>query len=136
MISTLQPIAPNLWSEGPNPHLLGVRDANGRISFPVPEDADDKGLEVIKLSRTGTLWSFTEQAFKPKPPYDGPEDFEPFLVGFIELPGEIIVEAHIVEASLEQLEINMEMELVISAFDDARSMFSFRPVTTNTGEAK
>lgn len=136
MISTLEPIAPNLWSEEPNPQLLAARDSKGKISFPVPEDADAKGLEVIKLSRTGSLWSFTQQEFKPKPPYDGPEEFVPFLVGFIELPGEIIVESHIVETSLDQLEINMEMELVISTFDDTRSMFSFRPLQANAGEAK
>lgn len=136
MSSSLQPIAPNLWSEGPDPQLLGARDANGKLVFPVPEGDAAKGMEVVKLSRTGTLWSYTQQEFKPKPPYDGPEEFEPFLVGFIELPGEIIVESHIVETSLDQLKIGMEMELVISAFDDARCMFSFRPQMNNSGEQK
>ena len=127
MSSSLQPIAPNLWSEEPEPQLLGGRDSNGKIFFPIPEDESAKDVEVVKLSRTGTLWSYTKQEFQPKPPYDGPEDFEPFLVGFIELPGEIIVESHIVETSLEQLKLGMKMELVITAFDDSRSMFAFRP---------
>ena len=136
MSASLQPIAPNLWSEGPNPQLLGVREANGKIIFPIPEGKAAKGMEVIKLSRTGTLWSYTRQEFQPKPPYDGPEEFVPFLVGFIELPGEIIVESHIVETSLEQLSIGMKMELVISAFDDTRSMFTFRPEQPNKGDVK
>ena len=127
MSASLQPIAPNLWSEEPEPRLLGGRDSNGKIFFPIPEDESAKDVEVVKLSRTGILWSYTKQEFQPKPPYDGPEDFEPFLVGFIELPGEIIVESHIVETSLEQLKLGMKMELVITAFDDSRSMFAFRP---------
>ena len=127
MSASLQPIAPNLWSEETEPQLLGGRDSNGKIFFPIPEDESAKDVEVVKLSRTGTLWSYTKQEFQPKPPYDGPEDFEPFLVGFIELPGEIIVESHIVETSLEQLKLGMKMELVITAFDDSRSMFAFRP---------
>ncbi len=127
MSASLQPIAPNLWSEGPEPRLLGGRDSNGKIFFPIPEDESAKDVEVVELSRTGTLWSYTKQEFQPKPPYDGPEDFEPFLVGFIELPGEIIVESHIVETSLEQLKLGMKMELVITAFDDSRSMYAFRP---------
>ncbi len=127
MSASLQPIATNLWSEGPEPHLLGGRDADGKILFPVPEGDAANGVEVIKLSRTGTLWSYTQQEFKPKPPYDGPEEFVPFLVGFIELPNEIIVESHIVETSLNELTLGMPMELVITAFDDTRSMFAFRP---------
>ena len=124
----MQPIAPNLWSEGPEPQLLGARDADGKLVFPIPEGDAAKGMKVVKLSRTGTLWSYTKQEFKPGPPYDGPEEFEPFLIGFIELPGEIIVEGHIVETTLEDLKLGMEMELVITAFDDRRSMYAFRPV--------
>lgn len=130
MSASLQPIAPNLWSEGPEPQLLGGRNADGSIFFPIPEDDSANDIEIVKLSRTGTLWSYTQQEFQPKPPYDGPEEFVPFLVGFIELPGEIIVESHIVETSLEQLSLGMKMELVITAFDESRSMYAFRPEQT------
>ena len=71
--------------------------------------------------------SFTRQDFRPKPPYDGPEEFTPFLLGYIELPGQIIVESHIVETTLEELKIGMPMEFVITPFDDSRSNFAFRP---------
>lgn len=127
MSTSLQPISPNLWSEGPNPKLLGGRNADGKILFPVPEGDAGKDLDIIELSSTGTLWSFTRQDFKPKPPYDGPEEFEPFLLGYIELPGQVIVESHIVETTLDQLTLGMKMELVITPFDDTRSTFAFRP---------
>ena len=127
MSTSLQAIASNLWSDEPQPHLLGARDASGKILFPIPEGESAEDIEIIKLSRSGTLWSYTQQEFRPKPPYDGPEDFKPFIVGFVELPNEIIVESHIVETSLDQLQLGMRMELIITAFDDTRSMFAFRP---------
>jgi len=134
MNSLMTPISPNIWSEGPNPQLLGGRSADGRIVFPIPDGDAAKDLELIKLSPVGTLWSFTRQDFKPKPPYDGPEEFEPFLLGYIELPGQVIVESHIVETRLEALKLGMNMELVITAFDDTRSTFAFRPEQATKGK--
>ena len=127
MTTDRQPIASGLWSDEDNPHLLAGQASDGKIFFPIPEGESGKGLEVIKLSRKGVLWSFTRQDFRPKPPYDGPEDFTPFLLGYVELPGEIIVESHIVDATLEELEIGMAMEFVITAFDDKRATFAFIP---------
>ena len=49
MSASLQPIAPNLWSEEPEPQLLGGRDSNGKIFFPIPEDESAKDVEVVKL---------------------------------------------------------------------------------------
>ena len=122
-----QPIAAGVWTNEDQPRLIAGKKADGSIVFPVPEGDSARDMEKIKLSRTGTLWSFTRQDFKPKPPYDGPEDFEPFLLGYIELPGQTIVESHIVETTLEELKLGMAMEMVITPFDDSRSIFAFRP---------
>jgi uncharacterized OB-fold protein len=127
MTTELRPIAPGLWSDDEKPHLLGGQSADGKIFFPIPEGDSGKNLSIIKLARKGILWSFTRQDFRPKPPYDGPEEFTPFLLGYIELPGQIIVESHIVETTLEELKIGMPMEFVITPFDDSRSNFAFRP---------
>jgi len=79
-----------------------------------------------RLSRRGTLWSWTIQRFRPKsPPYTGPEAFEPYGVGYVELPGEVRVEARLTEADPDKLEIGMEMELTL--IKDAT--FAFRPVS-------
>jgi len=127
MTSKLQPIAADVWTDEPQPHLIGGRTADGNIIFPIPDSEAGKNMEPIKLSRTGTLWSFTRQDFKPKPPYDGPEEFSPFLLGYVELPQQTIVESHIVDATLEDLELGMPMELVIVPFDEHRSTFAFKP---------
>lgn len=73
--------------------------------------------ETVKLARRGTLWTWTVQGFPPKaPPFVGdanPKTFQPFGVGYVELPGEVKVEARLTEADPEKLHIGMAMELVI-----------------------
>ncbi len=95
------------------------------------------GAETIELGRTGTLWTSTIQGFPPKaPPYAGnadPKTFEPYGVGYVELPGEVKVEARLTEADPEKLQIGMEMEMVIiplTTDDDGNEVvtFAFAPV--------
>ena len=126
-MTKLTPIAEGLWTKGDTPQLIGGKRPDGKIIFPLPLGEAAKTLELYHLSREGKLWSWTRQDFKPKPPYDGPEEFEPFLVGYIELPGEVIVESHIVGSKLEDLKLGMPMEFVIVPFDDKRSTYAFRP---------
>lgn len=124
----LRPIAPNLWHDtAEGPRLLGARRDDGSITFPVPEGAAETGLEMVELSPRGTLWSWTTQDFRPKSPYEGPEPFEPYIVGYVELPGEMIVETRIVRASLDQLSVDLPMRLVVEPFDQERSIFAFTP---------
>jgi len=123
------------------PRLLGSRCKEcGNHMFPVqsgcPRCTAD-GAETIELSRVGTLWTWTVQGFPPKaPPYAGnvdPKTFEAFGVGYVELPGEVKVEARLTEADPEKLKIGMEMEMVIvplSTDDDGNEVvtFAFAPV--------
>jgi uncharacterized protein len=130
-MSGLTPIAENLWTDEAQPHLIGGRLPSGEIVFPMPEGDAAKGVEACPLSRTGSLWSFTSQEFRPKSPYEGPgegpHDFKPYLLGYIELPGEVIVESLIVDASLEDLKLGMPMEFTIVPFNSVHSTFAFRP---------
>jgi uncharacterized OB-fold protein len=127
MNTRLEPIAAGLWTDEAQPRLIGGRLPSGKIVFPYPEGDAARDVEPYALSRSGTLWSWTSQDFRPKEPYDGPEDFEPFLIGYVELPGEVIVETRIVEAQLADLKLGMAMEFVIAPFDAARSTYAFRP---------
>ncbi len=126
-MTTLVPIAPGLWTDGPDPQLIGGRLTSGEIIFPLPEGDAAALVEPCHLSRTGTLWSWTRQDFEPKTPYEGPQPFEPFLIGYVELPGEVIVETRLVGASLDDLKLGMAMALVITPFDETRSIFAFQP---------
>jgi uncharacterized OB-fold protein len=79
-----------------------------------------------RLARRGTLWSWTIQRFRPKsPPYTGPEEFHPYGVGYVELPGEVRVEARLTESDPAKLRIGMEMELTLIP----EATFAFRPVS-------
>lgn len=126
-MSALTPIAPGLWTDEAEPRLIGGRRANGEIIFPVPDGDAAALVEPIALSRKGTLWSWTTQGFEPKEPYSGPRPFEPFVIGYVELPDEVIVETRIVDSSPADLTIGMPMEFVVVPFDEARSTYAFRP---------
>lgn len=121
------PIAPGLWTDEPAPRLIGGRKADGEIVFPMPQGDAAAGIEPVPLSRRGTLWSWTSQEFEPKFPYAGPQPFAPYLVGYVELPGEVIVEARLVDAALGDLSLGLPMELAIVPFGPERSTFAFRP---------
>jgi uncharacterized protein len=130
MSTSLAPIAEGLWTDEAEPRLIGGRLPSGKIVFPFPEGDAARDVEPYALSRSGKLWSWTSQEFQPKEPYDGPEPFVPFLLGYVELPGEVIVETRIVDARLEDLKLGMAMEFVVVPFDDTRSTYAFRPENT------
>ena len=86
-----------------------------------------------ELATRGELWSWTIQCFAPKaPPYlpGGVEEFEPYGVGYVELPGEVRVEARLTESDPERLRIGMAMELTLIPVPGAadKVTFAFRPV--------
>ena len=126
-MSALAPIAPGLWTDEAEPRLIGGRRADGEIVFPVPDGDAAALVEPVALSRKGTLWSWTTQGFEPKEPYSGPQPFQPFLIGYVELPGEVIVETRIEGAVLSDLRLGMPMELVLTEFAPGRTTFAFRP---------
>jgi uncharacterized OB-fold protein len=120
------PIAEGLWTA--EPRLIGARGPDGRIRFPMPEGDAANGFEPVALSPTGRLWSWTIQNFEPKrPPYQGPEPFVPYMVGYVELPGEVIVEARLEDVA--EPRIGMPLALRIVAFDEARCTFAFGPIS-------
>ena len=123
------PVAQGLWTDDPEPRLIGGRHRiTGEIVFPMLQGDAAQHFDAVPLSRTGTLWSWTSQDFRPKsPPYAGPEDFTPFLIGYVELPGQVIVETRIVGATLADLKLGMAMELALEEFAPGRATFAFRP---------
>jgi uncharacterized OB-fold protein len=112
------------------PELIGSECRRcGAVAFPRQSAcARCTSGDVIerRLGRRGTLWTWTIQCFPPKsPPYAGdPDAFEPYGVGYVELPGEVRVEARLTEADPRRLRIGMPMELVPG---DGIVAFAFRP---------
>lgn len=73
------------------------------------------------------------QRFRPKsPPYIGPDAFEPFAVGYVELPGAVIVETRLTGVAFDDLRIGLEVETCLLPFaEDAAGKplvtFAFQP---------
>jgi uncharacterized OB-fold protein len=135
------PIAEGLYTwPSANPQLIGSKcSACGEVAFPKQSSCPSctsASTEEILLSRRGTLWTWTVQRFPPPPPFVGDrESFEPYGVGYIELPEGIRVESRLTTDDAEALEIGMEMELVIQKFvdgDDGNELmtFAFQPIAT------
>ncbi|BBX27048.1 Zn-ribbon domain-containing OB-fold protein [Mycolicibacterium alvei] len=95
------------------------RRSSGVVKFPAerpelfdgaPEIQDD--IEAIELSTEGTLYTYTTQEFPPPLPYKGnrsPDVFKPYVVGFVELPEGVLVEALIVGAAPADLRIGQRL---------------------------
>jgi uncharacterized OB-fold protein len=122
------------------PQLIGGRcNACGIVTFPAQSSCArcaSTDIEERLLPRRGRLWAWTTQDFPPPaPPYSGPygDAFVPFGVGYVELDGEVKVEARLTEADPRRLTQGMEMELVVVPFrtdDDGNEVvtFAFSPV--------
>lgn len=126
----MRPIAEGLFTDETPPRLIGGRDrVTGRIVFPCPVSG---AFEPFPLKRQGRLWSFTVQRYRPKsPPYAGPEVFEPWAVGYVELADETIVEARLTGVDFDDLRIGMPLELTQIPLDPSAAhsvlIHAFRP---------
>ncbi|MEX2269245.1 MAG: OB-fold domain-containing protein [Acidimicrobiia bacterium] len=140
-----KPIAEDLFTQtGDGPRIVGSRCGTCHtVVFPkatsCPRCGNDEMDEHL-LAPRGTLFTFTTQGFLPKEPYTGPEteeDFTGYALGYVELPGEVMVETRITEADVSRLAIGMEMELVIVPFrtepDGTQvTTFAFQPVGSDS----
>ncbi|MEE2674326.1 MAG: OB-fold domain-containing protein [Myxococcota bacterium] len=105
-----------------DPQLIGLRDAESGTCF-FPKDVavsrapgyDHVELEEVRLSRTGKLWSYTTNHYKPPDPYVSPDPFEPYTVAAVELTDERMVVMGQLAPGVdpESLEVGMPMELVL-----------------------
>ena len=137
-VSQQQPVAEGLFTwPSDEPRLIGSQ-RDGRYSFPAQEGEDE-----VLLEPRGTLWGFTTQRFRPpSPPYDGndtAETFQPYLLGYIELEGELLVESRLVDCDADTLELGQPMELRIVPYtvrpDGTEVLtFAFAPVTDTTSK--
>ena len=122
-----QMIAENLFRvDGDRAVLLGSRRrGTGVVKFPAerPElfDGTDD-IEPIELATEGTLFTFTTQEFAPPSPYKGkrtPEEFRPYIVGYVQLPEGVLVETLIVGVKAEALAIGQPMVSTTTMFERA-----------------
>lgn len=123
-------IAEGLFTDEAQPRLVGGRHRqSGRIVFPCPTGSD---YEPYPLAREGTIWSYTVQRYRPKsPPYAGPEEFTPWALAYVELPGETIVEGRLTNVAFDDIRIGLPVELTLIPLDPAAAdpvmIYAFQP---------
>lgn len=134
-----QPVAEGVFVEradGPR-MIAGRRKTDGEIRFPMPSGPDAALYDAIEVTGEGRLWSYTMQRFRPKtPPYIGADDektFRPFALGYVEFPGQVIIEGRILVDDIADLKIGQPMRVVIETFQTssrgALSTYAFQPAT-------
>jgi uncharacterized protein len=133
-VSNVRLVDETLFVDGDAGALAGSRCRScGTVTFPRQSSCPRCAgidVEVHALATEGTLWAFTEQLFAPKPPYavQAP-DFRPFVVGYVELAGEVIVESRILGVA-DSLHIGQAVALVTEAFTPEGDVltYAFTPV--------
>ena len=120
-----------LFQTDPVPRLFAGRDrVSGQLVFPLPDDP--ASFETEELPNRGLLWSFTVQRIAPKsPPYRATAPFAPFAVGYVELPGALIIESRLTDVEFDRMHVGMPMELTTLPLytDDGTVVltYAFRP---------
>jgi len=117
------------------------RRSSGLVKFPAerPELFDgnpdiQSEIEPIELSTMGTLYTFTTQDFPPPLPYKGkrsPDEFKPYVIGFVELPEGVLVESLIVNVTSTELSIGQPLVSTTTVLETADGQsfttFAFQP---------
>ena len=123
------------------PRLIGSRCAAcGTHCFP-PCDrfcpnpgCEETVLERVPLSRTGTVWSYTNACYQPPEPYVSPQPFQPFAIAAVELDGlRMIVLGQVVTGvRVEHLRVGMRMQVVLETLytdeHSERLVWKWKPV--------
>ncbi|MFT6286258.1 MAG: putative OB-fold protein [Alcanivorax sp.] len=141
MTLSARPIAKGLFSwPDSDPALLCSRCQDcGRAAFPAQASCSaccSQDVEIERLPQRGTLWTWTVQRFMPKSPYNSDESqetFQPYGVGYVELPGGVRVEGRLTENDPDKLKIGMDMKVVFDTYrtdEDGTEVigFAFSPV--------
>jgi uncharacterized OB-fold protein len=131
-MSAVTPVSDDVFTWPGEPRLRGGRCRDcGTAAFPRPQGCarcSGRAIDEELLPAEGRLWSWTVQSFRPKPPFRGPAAFEPYGVGYVELPGACIVEGRLTIADPEQLYIGQRMRVTVTPFaldDDGSELLTY-----------
>jgi len=129
------------------PHLIGTRCGCGTYFFPKQDgycknpNCDRDEFEEVELSRTGTVWSYTNACYQPPEPFVAPDPFEPFAIAAVQLERErMVVLGQVARGvGVEDLKVGMAVELVLETLheDEAgnKLVWKWKPLAARAGEA-
>ena len=133
------PAVEGFFTMGDEPQLIGGRLETGGYCFPLHLGGSDPrcpagSVEEVLLSRRGRIWSFTNSAYPPPPPFIITEPYVPVVVAAVELEVErMVILGQVTPGwTVDDLEVGMEVELdlgVLYADDDTDHLtWQWRPL--------
>ena len=144
MSESSKPLVPTIegwFTDTDTPHLLGSQCVECKTYFFPKESVycrsplcQSSEFEEVELSRTGTIWSYTEHHYQPPEPYICPEPFEPYTIAAVELADEKLVVLGQVARGTDAstLKAGQQVELVIEPLyeDDEKqyTVWKWKPI--------
>ena len=132
-----EPVLPGWFTlDAALPHLIGSRCQDcGSYYFPKlagycrNPDCDGETLDPVQLSRTGTLWSYTDACYAPPEPFVAPDPYRPFAIAAVELATEkMVVLGPVIEGvAAKDLKVGMAMELALEPLADGKLTWKWKP---------
>jgi uncharacterized OB-fold protein len=126
------------------PALLGSCCTTcGNFAFPKEgyfcrnPECQGREFDEVPLSRTGTIWSYTDAGYQPPEPYVATDPYVPFAIAAVELAAErMVVMGQVVPGvGADELHVGDEVELVLDTLyeDDEHEyvVWKWRPVATD-----
>jgi hypothetical protein len=132
------------FTTGDSPALIGNRcTACGTVFFPKATsfcrnpDCSGETFTDTELSRTGTVWSYTDAQYQPPPPYIPASDpYVPFAIAAVELAAEqMVILGQVADGyGIEDLAVGTTVEVVVETLysDDEREylVYRWKPVSS------
>jgi uncharacterized OB-fold protein len=146
-----KPLAPAIagWHtmDPDEPHLIGTRCTDcGTYFFPRQSSycknpaCDSTDFEEVELSRTGTIWSYTNACYQPPEPFVAPDPFQPYAIAAVELEEEqMVVLGQVVDGvGVDDLKVGMPVELVLETLhedeEDTKVTWKWKPRVASRAE--
>ncbi|MFD1939144.1 MULTISPECIES: Zn-ribbon domain-containing OB-fold protein [Nonomuraea] len=117
------------WFDGID--LLGTRCTTCQAVFFPPHhgfcrDPLCEGEDLVehRLSRRGTVWSYTNACYPPPAPFVAAEPYEPVTLAAVELDEErIVVLGQVKDLTVDDLSVGMEVELTAGTLADGHAVW-------------
>ena len=123
MPTTPVPAVEGWFTTDEEPRLLGTRCTTCSTGF-FPKASGfcrnpgcrGREFDEVELSRTGTVWSYTDAQYQPPPPYiSAPGEHVPFALAAVELAAEqLVVLGQVADGyGVDDLSVGSTVELVV-----------------------
>ena len=83
-------------------------------------------MEEVLLSRFGKIWSYTNSAYPPPPPFIAAEPYEPIVIAAVELVKEkMVILGQVVNGyAVEDLSVGMTVEVAVGTlYEDSERRY-------------